>query len=65
MTKEAVNNAKALYSLSVGYEKVQEVEKFYASFPVLKKVLSDPTVSVEKNIKLSTKYLIKQDLTAF
>ena len=59
MTKEAVNNAKALYSLSVGYEKVQEAEKFYASFPVLKKVLSDPTVSVEKKYKIIDKIFDK------
>lgn len=59
MTKEAVNNAKALYSLSVGYEKIREAEKFYASFPVLKKVLSNPTVDVKSKYNIIDKVFDK------
>lgn len=48
MMQQAMNNAKVLYQLSVSREDVESAEKLYHMESELKKVLADPTVSLEK-----------------
>lgn len=63
MTRQAVNNAKVLYRLSLERSEIEKAEEIFFLTPLLQETMNNPTVSCKKKIDIIEKVFSHENMS--